>query len=101
MQIISFEILDHGCDGESYFPGCGVAFSKFDVAHTGIGDSAREAANDALDQIAFGEDAPFNPSVLADLEQEIAELSDAEIERDEETSDEWHHYVTIRIKFQS
>ena len=50
--IKEYEIVDHGFDGEQYFQGCGVAFSDFDDVATGMGDTAREAFDDALDNLA-------------------------------------------------
>jgi hypothetical protein len=89
---LEFEIIDHGCDGEQYFPGCGVAFSKFTDVVTGIGESAREAGEDALSMLEtdLSTDA---------LEEAVNALSkDVDTARDEDTSDEWHHYVSIRYR---
>jgi hypothetical protein len=101
---IEFEILDHGCDGEQYFPGCGVSFTTYTEVNTGIGESARLAGEDALDQMYIEGDEPSN---MAELSAAIAELSAKEdtfdqADRDqaekegEELNPEWHHYVSIR-----
>ena len=91
---IEFEIIDHGCDGSSYFPGCGVSFTRFTHVATGIGVSAREAANDAAEQMACS----IGGSLPEALDAEIAELNDAPSfdPCDPEISDEWHHFVSIR-----
>lgn len=63
---IEFEVLDHGIDGEQYWPGYGTSFSKFKHAITGIGDSALEAGEDALDQVAMVVD-DYRDSKTTDL----------------------------------
>lgn len=47
-----FQLIDHGIDHSQYFQGCGVAFTSFDNAVTGIGDNPAEAIDDCLEQIA-------------------------------------------------
>jgi hypothetical protein len=47
-----FRILNHGPDHSQYFNGHGIAFSNFEDCATGIGDNAKEALSDALDQLA-------------------------------------------------
>ena len=49
-----YEIIDHGFKASSYFQGCGTAFTEFEDVATGIGDTAQEAFDDALDQLAAG-----------------------------------------------
>jgi hypothetical protein len=95
---VEFEIVDHGCDGEQYFPGCGVAFTSFDGCVTGIGDSAREAAEDACEVLSQGLPDGMTWDAFADLDREVAEMSDAPSfdAEDPEISPEWHHYVSIR-----
>jgi hypothetical protein len=90
---LEFEIIDHGCDGEQYFQGCGVSFTRYTDVITGIGESAREAAEDALSQMDTG---PVYPPPA--LENAVRELSNAPSfdAGDPEISPEWHHYVSIR-----
>ena len=66
-QITSFQVLSHGVDTSSYFQGCGVAFSDFENVQTGIGDTEREAFNDALDQIVSC-GAEISPELEAERE---------------------------------
>jgi hypothetical protein len=51
-KIEDYSIRDHGVDGEQYFQGAGVAFTKWKDCFTGIGDSPGEALEDALEQLA-------------------------------------------------
>lgn len=51
-RIEEYEIVDHGIEHEQYFQGCGTAFSKFDDVYTGIGNSLKDALNDAAEQTA-------------------------------------------------
>jgi hypothetical protein len=68
---LSYQVLDHGWDGDSYFPGCGVAYTEFTHVVTGRGYCAREALDDAMDLLAQDEHAP--PEADVDhIEQETA-----------------------------
>jgi len=91
---IEFQIVDHGCDGEQYFPGCGVSFTHWTDVVTGIGNSAREAGEDAFEQLAMT--LPITTELpVAALADAVRELSDT-LTVTEDDSDEWHHYVSIR-----
>jgi len=69
VKVIEFELIDHGIDNPSYFQGCGTAFTRFNHVVTGVGDTPREALDDALEMAAQGD-----PSVDAeDLFQRIIE----------------------------
>jgi hypothetical protein len=87
--IVHFEIIDHGCDGEQYFPGCGASLTKFTDVITGMGDSAYEAGADAYNMLDSLSDVDCSA-----LEKALADLSEV----DDAISDnpEWHHYVSIR-----
>lgn len=53
MQTITdFEVLNHGRHLPDYFPGCGVAFTRWTHVATGCGDDAKGALDDALEQLA-------------------------------------------------
>ena len=94
MRRIEFEIIDHGCDGDQYFPGCGVSFTRFTDCTTGIGTSARDAATDALGYM----DAATSKEDEDALRAAVESMSDAPSfdPEDEDISPEWHHYVSIR-----
>lgn len=47
------QIIDHGVHHSDSFEGCGVSFTPWTDVATGIGNSFREALNDAIDQIAM------------------------------------------------
>lgn len=63
-----YAITSHGIDSESYFPGFGVAFTKYDDVATGIGDTEREALDDALDQLVQ-QGYTLGPELTAELEK--------------------------------
>lgn len=65
--IVKFEFLSHGIDHPDYFQGCGVAFTEYDECYTGIGDTEREAAEDALEQCITNGD--FWPSEMQEERQ--------------------------------
>lgn len=52
MKKTNYEIINHGYDHSQYFQGCGTYGSSFDHVVTGCGYNAKEAYNDALDQLA-------------------------------------------------
>lgn len=75
---LQYEVLDHGWDGDSYFPGCGVYGTRFLHVVTGRGYSAREAFDDALDQMGADINAPQCDENRDDITRTHAEtLADA------------------------
>jgi hypothetical protein len=90
-KVNAFEIVDHGVDHEQYFPGCGVACTEFISVATGIGDSAHEAMEDALEQLAMMDwDVDGIKNDLSE-ESQIEEVPEDEIS-------EHHYYVSVRVK---
>lgn len=51
--IEAYQVIDHGVEHSQYFQGCGVAFTEFVDCFTGIGDTAREALDDAIENAAM------------------------------------------------
>jgi hypothetical protein len=51
----TYEIVDHGWDNSQYFQGCGTAYTDFDHVVTGVGDNAKTAYNDAVEQVYMAE----------------------------------------------
>ena len=91
MQVTDFEVIDHGIEHSQYFQGCGVAFSRYAHAVTGIGDDFREALDDCLNQIAYEYD-------LGNIEALI--LADKVIYGDAiapPDADEIYYHVSIRF----
>lgn len=98
--VVAYEIVDHGEDGASYFPGCGVAFTDFDSVATGCGSSAREALEDALEQSVMGEDV-WPSELTAEVDALVGTYSDTPIDAGDgdDFNDEWHYYVSVRVKY--
>ena len=96
MTITEYELITHGVDRPDYFAGCGLDYPNYDDVVTGIGRSEREAAEDALDQLAQAEwDTDSNP----DLSAEVTALSDdAEIIDEYDVEDPPFFYVSIRVR---
>lgn len=89
-KVIDYQILDHGVEGSQYFQGCGTYGTDYTDVCTGIGDSAHEALEDALEQAATSDwDVE---SITNDLSKKITVPEDAEEES------ELHHFVSIRLK---
>jgi hypothetical protein len=94
-QITEFEIVDHGVEHEQYFQGCGVAFTKFEECYTGSAKSAREALNDALEQLASAGEYDVM-TAEADLSQALDEMSDkSDVPHN---GHDFYHYVSIRVR---
>jgi len=93
MKLIQgFEIIIHGIYHEQYFPGCGCAFTSFTDVATGIGESAHEAAEDALELLSQNEwNVDKNKSLLRDVKR----LSRS-VGRD--LGDNCYFYVSIKVK---
>lgn len=70
MTVTDFEVIDHGINGRQYFPGCGVAFSKFEYVATGCGDNFADAIEDALESMWQGE--AFSGTDFTELKRRIA-----------------------------
>lgn len=98
--VIAYEIVDHGFDGASYFPGCGVAFTDFDEVYTGAGNTAAEALEDAIEQALCGGDCAFPSEFTGEIQDGWLNSDWAKQESDVEDNDEWHYYVSIRVRFE-
>lgn len=84
------QILDHGVNGSQYFQGCGTYGTEYTHVYTGIGDSAHEALEDALEQAATSDWE--TEEIHNDLSKDISIPEDAKEES------ELHHFVSIRLK---
>lgn len=93
-RITDYEIIDHGIQHSQYFPGCGVAFTRFSHVVTGIGKTAFEAALDAIEQIHSLGDYDTDSIEIAQL---VRMPGDGESEDElDDTHPDLHHYVSIR-----
>lgn len=106
--ISTFAVIDHGADGSQYFPGCGVACTTYTHVATGAGDTAREALEDALEQMATGEPEAHASKLQERLMLEQLDNPDenchANCGDDCHGADEahdWHHYVSVRYNLKS
>lgn len=93
-RIIDYEVIDHGVHHNQYFPGCGVAFTRFSHVVTGIGETAFEAALNAIEQIQMLGDYDTDGIEIAHLVRMPGNEEPGD-ELDEIHSD-FHHYVSIR-----
>ena len=81
----NFEVIDHEVDHEQYFQGCGVAWTEFTDCATGVGESAHDALEDALESLAQGD---WDTSKI---NNHLSKKVDVKHEDN-------HHYVTVRVK---
>lgn len=93
MKIKKFEIINHGYEDSSYFQGYGTAFTDFDYVATGIGTDAKEAYEDALDQLAMN---GYDVSILPSRPAGIRKRDKVPAKFLTEDSDVWWR-VSIRI----
>jgi len=91
-KITAYRIVDHGVDHAQYFQGHGIAFTEYDHCATGVGSSAREAADDAAEQLACG-----GYEITPEIEADIASISD-EITAPDDCDCELWHYVSIDVR---
>ena len=122
-MLLKYDVRDHGVDHGQYFQGAGVAFTDFDVCYLGAADSAYDAGDDALDQLASS-GHKIDDETLDAIQNELEQLSkkddahtgceDAQVCKDEacEQADsahdhndrhegcELHHYVSIRVRLE-
>ena len=92
---MKFEIVNHGYDHSQYFQGCGCSYTEYDSVVTGAGMNAREAYDDALEQIAMMESSGFVekfPSRPRGIN--ARDKVPARMQREEEN--EMYYYVSIR-----
>lgn len=107
--VVEWEVIDHGEDGSQYFSECGVAYSRFTHVATGAADTAKEALDDALEQIATsGHDVSD-----AQAAEMLLRLSDHDRsahltcepgwackQEDSNEEHDWHHYISVRYNVQ-
>lgn len=85
--IVDYQIIDHGVQHSQYFQGCGVSFTPFDEVATGIGESAYEALEDALDSLGQND---WNVNTIKNnMSKHLTVPADL---------DDCYHYVSIRVK---
>jgi hypothetical protein len=75
----SVDVVSHGVDNSQYFQGAGVSFTEFDDCATGVGNSEREALEDALESLAQSGEWAFRPELGFPPEPDPSDYS----ERDE------------------
>lgn len=98
-KIEAFEIVDHGFESAQYFQGCGTAFTEFKDVATGTGDTAREALEDALENLAQND---WDTSVIKnemDASRSVSDLlhEQGASEKDIEDSETYYH-VSVRVR---
>ncbi len=93
--IIDFDVVDHGVEHEQYFQGCGVACTRWDAVYTGAAKSAREALNDALEQLTVAGDYD-----VCSAEDRLSDALDALSDESDvpHNGHEFYHYVSIKVK---
>lgn len=87
-----YEIVNHGYNHSQYFQGCGTYGTDFDHVVTGCGYNAKEAYEDAAEQIAMAGhkiNLPTRPRGINAKDKVPAQLAEDEY-------NEVYFYVSIR-----
>lgn len=84
--VTEYQVLDHGVENSQSFQGCGVAYTRFEEIATGCGSSAKEAMEDALENLAQMEWE--TDSIENDLSEKTSVPEDSE---------DCYHYVSVRV----
>jgi len=96
---VDFEIINHGYENSQYFQGCGVSFTSYTHVATGCGGNAKEAYEDAVEQLCqdpeldsldLANALPSRPRGIRARDKVPAEYSG-------EDSDTYY-YVSVRVK---
>jgi hypothetical protein len=101
-NVADFEVLDHGEDGSQYFPGCGVYGSRFAHVTTGMGDTAADALEEALELMAQDDVRPSKLQqaemrrALSNPDKSAFESLDHSECNEDHSGDDWNHYVSVR-----
>lgn len=98
--IVEYEVIEHGFDAEQYFPGCGVVYTDFVDVATGIGETAREAFDDALDSLAQNDWDVSKIRGKSRLSRQTVQgyLRSIGISKEDREDTETHAYVSIRVR---
>lgn len=68
-KLSGYSLEDYGVDSASYFQGASTAYTGWDAAYVGIGESAREAGEDALESAASNYDVSMVVNNLSTAEE--------------------------------
>lgn len=98
----NIQVVDHGIEHEQYFHGCGTSFTGYEHVVTGIGNDAREAIEDCLEQMAmacFNVDNLDEDQIIADenISDDSVSSLQSESSEDHEDYDDHHYYISIRF----
>lgn len=101
-KVTKVQFIDHGIENFQFFQGCGVAYTEFENVATGIGDTYREALEDAAEQLAV---MGYEGDLLSDevLDKEAGDDEESVFDYIEEEEDffeesELFYYASIRVK---
>ncbi len=96
--IAEHKFEDIGIEHPDYFQGRGVMGTEFDMVFVGIGDSLKEAADDALDQAA-GTGYELTESINAEAEGLSAEVpADLAPSEDENDPNQLYYHAAFYVK---
>ena len=95
MKITDYEIINHGYDHAQYFQGCGTAFTDFEDVSTGAGDNAKDAYEDAVEQLAM---TGYNVDKMPTRPRGINKKDKIPYELSKHEDSEIYFYVSIHVR---
>ena len=95
MKITDYEIINHGYDHAQYFQGCGTAFTDFEDVSTGAGDNAKDAYEDAVEQLAM---TGYNVDKMPTRPRGINKKDKIPYELLKHEDSEIYFYVSIHVR---
>lgn len=97
-RIVDYTIVDHGVDHAQYFQGEGPFFSMWDDVATGAGENAKEAYEQAVEQLAQDDwDVDKLPKRPRGISTKM-KVRRADIEDGDSDESEIHYYVSIKVR---
>jgi hypothetical protein len=96
--IRAVEVRDHGWDHAQYFQGHSAMFTEFDASYLGAGQNAKEAYEDAIDNMAQMGEYDVESKKLPSRPRGIRKTDKVECECGEDDECEHYYYVSIRVR---
>lgn len=93
--IRAYEIINHGMEHLQFFLGCGVIFTEFTEAFTGVGVNAKEAYESAVESLAM---SGYDVSKLPTRPRGIRSSDKVPAAYLKQNDNEIYWHVSIRVR---
>lgn len=100
MRITELEFESYGVDHEQYFRGASTAFTMWDECYVGIGNTEREAAEDAIEEAAMaGHEYDWDSLRMKEFDDTV-EVPEALGLESWDECEEAHFYMALFARFE-